>query len=179
MSKTKMVSGKQLKPGDMVSGWNYEGHWRLCNAKVLHVNNFVVDVVIWPGPYGTEETVDVHAQFEIPLTEEEYRTKYAVGAKAVVEGLKIHLQPDEIGYHEMDNHWLGCSAFEMAEALEEMDGHVAGICPEIVPKQTMFSGSTLDVGVCVEMSDGDRFWCHWFMESVEDVIRNFQRRGET
>lgn len=46
------------------------------------------------------------------------------------------------------------------------------------PKHAMFSGELLDVGICAEDEDGDRFWCHFKSNSVEVMKRRYERYQE-
>lgn len=42
----------------------------------------------------------------------------------------------------------------------------------------MFSDELLDVGICVEDEDGDRFWCHFRSSSIEIMKRRYERYQE-
>ena len=52
---------------------------------------------------------------------------------------------------------------------------IIGSCYDIPPKHAMFSGELLDVGICAEDEDGDRFWCHFKSDSVEVMKRRYER----
>lgn len=38
----------------------------------------------------------------------------------------------------------------------------------------MFSGDTLDIGVCAEYEDGERFWCHYRYSDIEKMIEQYK-----
>ena len=44
--------------------------------------------------------------------------------------------------------------------------------------QAVLGGNILDVGVCVENSDNDRFWCHFSSKSIEVLVRRYRRYQE-
>lgn len=55
---------------------------------------------------------------------------------------------------------------------------IIGSCYDIPQKHAMFSGELLDVGICAEDEDGDRFWCHFKSDSVEVMKRRYERYQE-
>ena len=50
---------------------------------------------------------------------------------------------------------------------------VVGHSTDITPKIAMFSGDTLDVGVCAEYDDGERIWCHFRSEDIKKMVRRY------
>ena len=46
---------------------------------------------------------------------------------------------------------------------------VVGHSTDITPKDPMFSNDILDVGVCAEYENGERFWCHYRSRSIENM----------
>lgn len=49
----------------------------------------------------------------------------------------------------------------MAANCDRQNLKVLGYCQDIPYKAAMFSGEHLDIGICVEDEDGDKFWCHY------------------
>lgn len=176
MSNVKTVPARKMKPGDCFTGWKINHMTRFSCGVVKSISPFQVEVTVFPGPNEHNEIVDTEAQFTVEMTEKEYQEKYAAKARKVVEALRNEIQPDEIGYHEMDNHWLDCSSYSIADALDEMGCKPVGICTQIPPSYAVFMDNVKDVGVCVEdIKTGERFWCHWFLHSIEDAITEFEQ----
>lgn len=50
---------------------------------------------------------------------------------------------------------------------------VVGHSTDITPKIAMFSGDTLDVGVCAEYDDGERIWCHFRSGDIKKMVRRY------
>lgn len=85
---------------------------------------------------------------------------------------------DEIGEKEMWNAWLSSDPWEMAQLCKEKKVTVLGHCKDIAPKQAMFSGDLLDIGVCAEDEDGYRFWCHFRSSDIDIMKKRYQRYQE-
>lgn len=45
-------------------------------------------------------------------------------------------------------------------------------------KTAMFSGDTLDIGVCAEYEDGERFWCHFRSSELEMMQKLYEKYQE-
>lgn len=107
--------------------------------------------------------------FMVELTREEFEKKYLKRARDVYANIQNRLAKYEIGTHEMWNGWLSGDPYEMAQ-YETRDGFkVVGYCPDIVPKTSWF-GDSLDVGVCIEYEDGNRYWCHYRMSQINEML---------
>ena len=63
--------------------------------------------------------------------------------------------------------------YEIAKHCVENKMNVVGHCTDIIPKTAMFSGDTLDTGVCVEYLDGERIWCHYRTEDIRRMIEEY------
>ena len=109
---------------------------------------------------------------------DEIKEKYNQMAGTVVKAIQNRLENYEIGYHEMFNSWLSSDPWEMAQACAKKNLTIIGSCYDITPKHAMFSGELLDVGICAEDEDGDRFWCHFKSDSVEVMKRRYERYQE-
>lgn len=68
------------------------------------------------------------------------------------------------------NAWLYGTPYEIASYCIKNGMKVVGHSTDITPKTVMFSGDTLDVGVCAEYEDGERFWCHYRSENIKEMI---------
>ena len=87
--------------------------------------------------------------------------------------MQNRLQEHEIGQHEMWNAWLyGGSLYEVADECEQHKMKVIGYCPDIRTKVSMF-GRDLDIGICAEYEDGDRIWCHYSTQDLEDLNADY------
>ena len=111
------------------------------------------------------------------MDEEEFRQKYNEKAGECVENIQKVLYYDSIGPHSQWNPWLSSNPWELAQACVCENLNIAGHCKDIVPKHS-WDGSIEDVGVCVENSDNDRFWCHFSSKSIEVLVRRYRRYQE-
>lgn len=174
MKDTKTVTYKQLKPGQAIEGWNEGGMCHMARAIVKNVNPAFVTMMV----FGTrEEKVRSDCMFTVELSDEEVKAKYHETAKAVVKNIQTKLQQYEIGYHEMWNAWCSFDPYEMATYCVKEKIKVIGYCADIVPKIAMFSGDTLDIGVCAEYEDGEKFWCHARLSDLEQMVERFEKKG--
>ena len=60
----------------------------------------------------------------------------------------------------------------MAKACKEKNFTVIGHCTDIVPKHS-WAGELLDVGICCETEDGERFWCHDSKKQLDEMIERY------
>ena len=142
------------------------------------MNAAYVILELW-NPGGPEERFpSEETLFGIEMTEEEIKEKYNQMAGTVVKAIQNRLENYEIGYHEIFNSWLSSDPWEMAQACVKKNLTIIGSCYDIPPKHAMFSGELLDVGICAEDEDGDRFWCHFKSNSVEVMKRRYERYQE-
>lgn len=172
MAEKKDVTYKNLKIGQEIKGHKLEGHDVSYSAIVKSINPSYVTILKWGK---IEEQVDSRSLFCVEMTEQEMKDKYKKKAKEVLKNLKNKLHRDEIGYHEMWNSWLYGTPYEVAQYCVNDKIKVIGYCTDIKPKYAMFSGDVLDVGVCAEYEDGERFWCHY---RYSDIERMFKRNKD-
>jgi hypothetical protein len=177
MTEEKQVTYKHLKKGQKISGIKYMNTSSGFTAYVKEVNPAFVAVEMW-NPGGREEKINSDAVFLIELTDEEIREKYNGKAKDVVQDIQKVMQRDEIGCHEMYNAWLSSNPWELAQACVRQKLSILGHCRDIIPKTAIFSGDKLDIGVCAEDENGERFWCHFRSESINALVRRYERYQE-
>ena len=170
----KLVTYKQLKIGQEIKGTEISGCSRGFAAFVKTINPAFVTVEMWRKG-GTEEKIDSSVMFSVEMTEEEFEEKYFEKAKEVLESIQNKLHQDEIGYHEMWNSWLYGTPYEMASYCIKEKINIVGYASDIIPKIAMFSGDTLDIGVCAEYEDGKRFWCHYRYSDIEKMLKRYER----
>jgi hypothetical protein len=70
----------------------------------------------------------------------------------------------------MWNGWLYGDIFEIAEACINEKMTIIGYCEDIVPKINTISGCEQNIGVCAEYDDGERIWCHYSGELLENLL---------
>lgn len=173
----KSVTWRHLQPGQEIKGYGSNGSTCMFTAYVKEVNAAFVTVEMW-SPGGRIEKIDADAMFSIEMTRKEIEAKYFTKAKEVLNNIQIKLHNDEIGRHEMWNAWLDCDPYSMAQYCIEHKFNVVGYCTDIIPKTSWLSGEVLDVGVCIEYEDGDRFWCHWRSRYIEEMITEHPELSE-
>lgn len=169
MCETKLVTYKHLKIGQEIKGYKGCGQRVLSAATVKAINSSFVTIL---KRNGIEEIVNTECMFDVEMTEEEIKKKYGKKAKEIFDALQNRLTLDEIGEHEYWNAWLSGDPYEMAAYCIGEKITILGYCPDITPKTAMFSGDTLDVGVCAEYNNGQRFWCHfrsWMLKEMKDM----------
>lgn len=168
----KTVTWRSLQLGQKITGYRLGNRSSMFDAYVKSVNPSYVTVARWKVD-GEEERIDSNAMFCIEMTRKEMENKYFDSARNVLKNIQNKLHYDEIGYHEMWNAWLYLDPYELAQACRRNKITIVGHCTDIIPKTALFSGEILDVGVCAEYEDGERFWCHWKMQDIEDMFENY------
>lgn len=153
--ETKKVTYKHLHIGQKIMGVQNENERRMFTAFVKSVNVAYVTIELWEVG-GREERIDASCMFEVELTEEEFKRKYREKAKEVLTNIENKLLVDEMGSHEMWNAWLYGTPYEIAAYCTKEKMKVIGHSTGIIPKKAMFSGDTLDIGVCAEYEDGEK-----------------------
>lgn len=75
---------------------------------------------------------------------------------------------------------FGSGDIRMTGALSNGVGALCCIAqePHEIGEKVPISGELLDVGICAEDEDGDRFWCHFKSDSVEVMKRRYERYQE-
>lgn len=177
MQENREVTFRQLKDGQEIKGVKKGGGTSSFTGYVKGVNPAYVTVEMWRVG-GKEEKISADSMFLVPMTDEEIRQKYNKNAGEIVKNIQNTMTHDEIGYHEMYNTWLSSDPWEMAQECVKQKLFVLGHSNDIIPKTAMFSGDKLDVGVCVEDEDGDRFWCHFKSEDIKVLVRRYERYQE-
>lgn len=171
--ENKSVTYRNLKVGQEIRGTKGGRGTRLFTAYVKSITPAYVTVEMWRRG-GSEEKIDASLMFSVEMTEEEFRKKYHDAAKEVMSGIQNKLHGDELGYHEMWNSWLYGTPYEMASYCIKHKMKVVGHSEDITPKHAMFSGDVLDVGVCAEYEDGERFWCHYRSEDIKKMLECYK-----
>lgn len=172
MREYKQVTWRSLKPGDKVKGWREGNRVSMANAVVKEANPAYVTILKF-GEY--EEKLNSETTlFDVEMTDKEVREKYADAAAEIVKSIQTKLHEAEIGYHEIWNSWVNPNPYEMAAYCQKYDFKIIGHVSLSVPKTAMFSGDKLDIGICSEYSDGERFWCHARSSYIEDMLEYYQ-----
>lgn len=168
----KQVTYKHLIIGQEIKGTQEPGRSIGFTAYVKDINPNFVTVALW-SPDGTEEKISTSAMFTVKMSDEEFKAKYREKAKEVLKNIQNKLLLDEIGYHEMWNSWLHGTPYEIASYCVKEKIRIVGHSTDITNKIAMFSGETLDVGVCAEYEDGERFWCHYRSSDIEKMLEMY------
>ena len=173
--KRKYVTWRSLKKGQEIYGYK-KGHGTCGFRGVVEAANVAfVTVLKW----GTdkEDIASEETLFEVDMTEEEFRSQYSKGAAEVLQALQNKLAEYEIGYHEMWNSWIRYDPYEMAAECQERKIKVVGVCGDITPKRNLFDPDLiLDIGICAEYSDGERFWCHASRTYLDEMLEQYNGR---
>lgn len=173
MKESKLVTYKNLRIGQEITGTRGDGCSRGFIAYVKSINPAFVTVELWRKG-GEEEKINSSLMFEVEMPKEEFQEKYHEKAREVLTGIQNRLHGDEIGYHEMWNAWLYGTPYEIANECVKRNMRVIGHSFDISPKYAMFSGDLLDVGVCAEYDDGERFWCHFRSQDIKEMVEEYK-----
>ena len=164
------VTWRKLKIGDKVHGWRVGGKHIFAEATVKEVNTAYV-ILSKFDKY--DERVDSEtAVFQVDCSDDEYHAKYQDSAKAIVKALKNKIPDYEFGYHEMWNAWVDIDPYAMAKACKENNMKIIGVVYLSVPKYSLL-GEIMEVGICCEYENGERFWCHTFRSTIEYITDKY------
>lgn len=169
--ENKSVGFRSLKKGQEIKGHTRDGLSSSYVATVKDINSSYVTILMWGK---NEQQIDSRSMFQVEMTIEEFNLKHRDKAKEILAALKNSLNRDEIGYHEMWNAWLYGTPYEMAQYCVKDNIKVLGYCKDIIPKTATFSGDTLDIGVCAEYEDGEKFWCHYRYSDIEMMFERYK-----
>lgn len=161
--RTKLVTWRELKKGMKVESVRSGSRTSYASYTVESANMSNVVLLQWGTnrmEFNSEETM-----FEIEMPRDEFEKKYFEKAKALMKALKNEMAEYEIGYHCMDNAWISYDPYEMAARVAERGMKVLGVCTSIPPKD-----HSADTGICVEESDGTKFWCHACSVHIESMF---------
>ena len=172
----KEVSWRFAEPHTVINHWRHGN--RTCFGKYYVADANVARITLWPvladGTFNhtsAEYIPSDEFKLIIPMTRKELEDKYHSKAKEVVERLQRTIPLGDIGYHEMWNGWIGCDAFEFAQACVDENFEIVGVCYEIEPKPGVVDLTWMyDIGVVCEYKDGERFWCHYKSDYLQDIF---------
>jgi len=171
MREEKSVTYKNLKVGQEIQGTQDGNSHSSFSAIVKDVNSAFVTIWMW-GKKDREEKINSDVMFYVKMTEDEFKEKYSEKAKEVMKNIQNKLIHDEIGYHEMWNSWLYGTPYEIAQECASHNLKVIGHCTDIAPKQSLITDDTYDIGVCAEYDDGERIWCHFSTQCLNDLLED-------
>lgn len=174
MGENKEITSKQLKIGQQIAGYRCDGYVHIGTAYVKEINAASVTVT----KFGADERIPSEATFFIPLSREEIRMKYNAEAGKMVKAVQNCLYKDEIGYKEMWNGWSSTDPWTLAMNCRQKNLTVIGFSTDITPKIAMLSGDALDAALCVEDSNGERFWCHVRSSDLEAMLTKYENGQE-
>lgn len=177
MEENKKVTWRHLAKGQEIKGYVQSNRYCRLTGFVKDANAAYVTVEKWRHG-GEKQRIDSNAWFLVPMTDEEIIQKYNTDAGKLVQAIQNQMYSDEIGYKEMWNAWLSTNPWEMAQYCKKHKIAILGHCKDIVPKKAMFSGDIMDVGVCAEDEDGDRFWCHFRENDIEVMKKTYKKYQE-
>lgn len=171
---THKVTYKHLHKGQKVHSVTFTNGWQLATWFVKDINPAFVTLAIWRID-GEESQFSTDCMFEVEMTPQEIRTRWLSDAKQIRAALDNKLARTDIGYHEMANGFISYDLMEMAKYCHENKIKIVGYCTDIDPHPLMYD-DILDVGICAEYSDGERFWCHWRQTSLQKCLKDFDTR---
>ena len=175
MTENKKVTWRFLKAGQEIRGYEQSNLSCGLAGYVKSANVATVTIEKWHKGGDILEVPSEGTMFLIEMDEDEIRRKYNDAAGHIVRAIQNRLLRDEIGDHEMCNSWLSDNPWEIAQHCKQDEIRIVGHCRDIIPKTAMFSGDILDVGVCSEYEDGERFWCHFRSHDIDMMQRLYEK----
>ena len=172
MKEYKQVTWKQLTIGQEILGTVEPGRWCSWKGYVKSINPAYVTVAMWK-PDGKEEQISSSVMFDVEMTDDDFKAKYYKQARELYKNIQNRLAAYEIGTHEMWNLWISCDPYEMAQYEIKYKFKVIGYCTDIIPK-TSWLGNILDIGICMEYEDGERYWCHSSMYDLNAMLEDYK-----
>lgn len=171
MRKLKWVSSHELKPGDVVDSYqNADGIVHMASWLVREASSLLITWDQWCDPKNRETISALGCKFAVPMTWEEFHNQWREQAKEVVEILRAGpITALDSNSHTMWNAWLGADAYELAQSLHDNRLKLLGWFPLDSPKYSWL-GEPLDIGVAAEYPDGEKMWCHYSKEWLNDII---------
>ena len=170
-SESKNVTAKSLRVGQQITGYK-DGDWaHIFYATVKDIQPTYVAIL--RNGCNEIELISSDMTFTVDMSEDELEHKYLDGAKDVYKNIQTRLAAYEIGCHMMWNAWLG-TPYEMAQHCKRGGFRIVGHCRDITPKKAWVTGDTLDVGICAEYENGERFWCHWKMTYLNEMVELYK-----
>lgn len=170
MREEKSVTWRSLQPGQEMRGYANGNSRSYFKGFVESASAVEVVWHMWTPDGALTSMPSEGVMFFIEMGSHEFSLKYREGAKQAILAMQNRLAKYEIGYHEMSNGWLYGTPYEIAKECQGMGVKIVGHCTDIVPKIAMFSGDALDIGVCAEYEDGERFWCHYRSTDIERLV---------
>lgn len=171
----KWLTISQLKAGQEIV-WYKNGKKCISPAYsiIKEINN---NTLILTNKFDKSSTYSLtptdNVVFEVYLTEEEFINKYHELSKPLYEILKGSEYIGDKGYHSMDNSWLASSLEELYYNLSLESFKLIGwfSLPEI--KHGFFDDS--DIGIILEDSEEERFWCHFKKQSIDWMVVKYEK----
>ena len=171
----KWLTFEQLIPGQKIVWYKSEG--KLISPAYSFIKAVEDNTLILTSKFDKSSmirlTLPANTLFEVYLSEEEFTNKYHELSKPLYEILKGPEYIGDKGYHSMDNSWLASSLEELYYNLSLESFKLIGwfSLPEI--KHGFFDDS--DIGIILENSEGERFWCHFKKQSIDWMTAKYER----
>lgn len=170
VNREKCITAKNLSAGQVIRGYK-EGTRTCFSTRIVRDVNPAYVSVQWENG-GDIEKIPANYLFIVDMTEDEFRAEYRKAAEEVCANIQNELEEYEIGQHQMYNAWLSTDAYEMAAECIDGGFRIIGHCRKIDRKITWLN-TVLDIGVAIEYEDGEKYWCHWSMEWLNEMLENF------
>lgn len=174
----KKMTARNLKPGDKIYCWSD-------NDGTHHASVYVRSSDISGVKMGWDKDSDKvdfvgdrDATYWVPLSEIELFNKYLPKAEEIAAILRGPAYVGDWGYHEMWNGWIGGDPLDMADYMsKDHPLTLIGWAPLDEIKHGWFTNS--DIAIIAEyVEDGERFWCHWSRESIDNGLEYFEYKKE-
>lgn len=175
MFRKKHVTWRSLTPGQTVHSWMIGNGTHMARSTVKDKNAAFVTLLVFGK---TEEQIPSEGtMFEVDMTEQEFCERYQQRAEELVAAIQTPLPRYTIGCHEMWNSWITYDPYEMAALCLQHKMRIIGHCKDITPKRNLFDSKLIqDIGICAEYADGDKIWCHASMDSLQDMLKLWEKR---
>lgn len=179
MQEYKKVPIKTLKKGDKFNRLYNSGSIRFASFEIIEINGSFVKLKVFDK---NEEIISTEGCFvEVPLTDEEYRSKYEEDAAKIVEILRQPVSMYAQGYHEMDNSWVQTDAYDFAAICKKRNMSIVGWFPLENAKEVC-GNLVLDIGIIGQdndQNDHNIYWCHAAKKWIDELIEDWDKLHKT
>lgn len=173
MKETKTLTADQMRVDQRfetyIVGNRSTMTWKDC---IKEIRDDCIVIYDKSRPTLGSEEIPRNALFEVELTAEEFNTKYREAAKGIYEILSGSEYIGDHGYHEMYNGWIGQNCQWLYKNLQEESLQLVGWFWLSEIKHGWFDDC--DIGIIAEDKDGERFWCHYSKESIDQMCEMYR-----
>lgn len=161
----KRIKSKDVKENDIIIHTHFKSNSTEMGPEYHLITKHPTQIEVIDSWKNEHHFFDNDMEVDVKLTIEEKHARDYIEAKQIVQGMLNKLYGPGDAVHEMWNGWIDPDPYDMAKRLKKQEAIVIGWFQLDYPKK-IGKYTNLDIGIVIEYSDGERFWCHadstWF-----------------